>query len=143
MPVAESIATKKYLDIIEIKQHLKNVEFIIMAAPSPEHFKQNPIHITIFLNTSENLPKEIQEDIFNKFLTQGKITNPIEVLSQIMPVGFSLGAQDTPMPLLIVKKEDMADIPHTPMLVMDFLADSQNFFEAKVEKLTGWTYSYN
>ena len=143
MPVAESIATKKYLDIIEIKQHLKNVEYIIMAAPSPEHFKQTPLHITIFLNTSENLPKEIQEDIFNKFLTQEKITNPIEVLSQIMPVGFSLGAQDTPMPLLIVKKEDMADIPHTPMLVMDFLADSQNFFEAKVEKLTGWTYSYN
>jgi len=143
MPVAESIATKKYLDIIEIKQHLKNVEFIIMAAPSPEHFKQNPIHITIFLNTSENLPKEIQEEIFKKFLAQEKITDPIELLSQIMPVGFSLGAQDTPMPLLIVKKEDMADIPHTPMLVMDFLADSQNFFEAKVEKLTGWTYSYN
>jgi hypothetical protein len=143
MPVAESIATKKYLDIIEIKQHLKNVEFIIMAAPSPEHFKQNPIHITIFLNTSENIPKEIQEEIFKKFLAQEKITDPIELLSQIMPVGFSLGAQDTPMPLLIVKKEDMADIPHTPMLVMDFLADSQNFFEAKVEKLTGWTYSYN
>ena len=143
MPVAESIATKKYLDIIEIKQHLKNVEYIIMAAPSPEHFKQNPLHITIFLNTSENLPKEIQEEIFKKFLAQEKITDPIELLSQIMPVGFSLGAQDTPMPLLIVKKEDMADIPHTPMLVMDFLADSQNFFEAKVEKLIGWTYSYN
>jgi hypothetical protein len=143
MPVAESIATKKYLDIIEIKQHLKNVEYIIMAAPSPEHFKKNPLHITIFLNTAKNISKLIQEEILDKFLIQEKITNPIEILSQIMPVGFSQGAQDTPMPLLIVKKEDMADIPHTPMLVMDFLADSQNFFEAKVEKLTGWTYSYN
>ena len=143
MPVAESIATKKYLDIIEIKQHLKNVEYVIMAAPAPEHFKDTPIHITIFLNTSDNIPKEIQEEIFNKFLAQEKITKPIEVLSQIMPVGFSQGAQDTPMPLLIVKKEDMVDIPHTPMLVMDFLADSDNFFEAKVERLVGWTYSYN
>ena len=86
MPVAESIATKKYLDIIEIKQHLKNVEYIIMAAPSPEHFKQNPLHITIFLNTTKNISKLIQEEILDKFLIQEKITNPIEVLSQIMPV---------------------------------------------------------
>ena len=47
------------------------------------------------------------------------------------------------LPLLIVRQEDMNAIPNTPMLVMDFLADSDNFYEAKVEKLTGWTYSYN
>ena len=66
MPVAQSIATEKYLDIIEIQAHLKNVEYIIMAAPSPEKFLKNPIHFTIFLNTSDDIPRDIQEQIFNK-----------------------------------------------------------------------------
>ena len=143
MPVAESIATQKYYDIIEIKSHLKNVEYIIMAQPAPKQFNDSPIHFTIFLNTSENIPKEIQDDIFNRFLKNEGIYNPKELMMRIMPVGFSLGAQDTPMPLLIVRPEDMREIPNTPMLVMDFLADSENFIEAKTHALTGWTYSYN
>ncbi len=142
MPIAESIATKKYLDTIEIKQHLNNVEYIIMAAPAPKNFTKTPIHFSIFLNTSDDIAKEIQKDIMNKFLQNEGITNPAEIMIRIMPVGFSEGAQDTPMPLLIVRPQDMNDIPHTPMLVMDFLADSDNFFEAKNENLTGWTYSY-
>lgn len=143
MPVAESIATKKYLDIIEMKQHLQNVEYIIMAAPAPKEFPKSPIHFSIFLNTSDDIPKDVQKDIMDKFLQNEGITNPAEIMMQIMPVGFSQGAQDTPMPLLIVRQQDMAEIPHTPMLVIDFLADSDNFFEAKNENLTGWTYSYN
>jgi len=143
LPVAESIATKKYYDVIEIKSHLKNVEYIIMAQPAPKQFLQTPIHFTIFLNTSENIPKEIQDDIFNTFLKNEGIYNSKELMMRIMPVGFSLGAQDTPMPLLIVRPEDMSAIPNTPMLVMDFLADSDNFIEAKTHALTGWTYSYN
>ena len=95
------------------------------------------------LGISIEIPKEIQEDIMNKFLLNEGISDPAEVMIRIMPVGFSEGAQDTPMPLLIVRPQDMDDIPHTPMLVMDFLADSDNFFEAKNENLTGWTYSYN
>jgi len=142
LPIAESIATKKYLDTIEIKQHLNNVEYIIMAAPAPKNFTKTPIHFSIFLNTSDDIAKEIQKDIMNKFLQNEGITNPAEIMIRIMPVGFSEGAQDTPMPLLIVRPQDMNDIPHTPMLVMDFLADSDNFFEAKNENLTGWTYSY-
>ena len=142
MPIAESIATQKYLDIIEIQNYLKNVEYIIMAAPAPEHFTSSPIHFSIFLNTSDDIPKDIQENIFNRFLENEGINNTTEIMMQIMPVGFSKGAQDTPMPLLIVRAQDMNDIPHTPMLVMDFLADSDNFNEAKIEKLTGWTYSF-
>lgn len=143
MPVAKSIETLKYLTPDEIQKHLENVEFIIMAAPAPNKFKDTPIHFTFFLNTSDNIPKEIQTDIFNKFLQDNQIENPIELMSQIMPVGFSEGAQDTLMPLLIVKPEDMRAIPNHPMLVMDFLADSSNFEETKTHSLTGWTYSYN
>lgn len=143
MPIAQSIATNKYLDIIEIKQHLNNVEYIIMAAPAPSKFPETPIHFSIFLNTSDDIPRDIQEQIFNKFLENEGIENPAQVMSQIMPVGFSQGAQETPMPLLITRQQDMPDIPHTQMLVMDFLAQSDNFNEAKRDSLTGWTYSYN
>lgn len=143
MPVAQTIATEKYLDVIEIHSHLKNVEYIIMAKDAPSTFKETPIHFSIFLNTSDDIPKDVQKEIFDKFLENEQITSPAEIMIRIMPVGFSKGAQDTPMPLLIVKQEDMSSIPNTPMLVMDFLADSDNFYEAKIEKLTGWTYSYN
>lgn len=143
MPVAEALHNLKYLDTIEIAQHLQNVEYIIMAAPSPDHFKENPIHFSIFLNTSDDIPGDIKEAIFNKFLADNGIKNPIEVLYQIMPVGFSQSTQDTPMPLLLIKPEDIKNIPNTKMLVMDFLADSDNFSEAKINNLTGWSYSYS
>lgn len=143
MPVAQAIQTDKYLDPIQINEHLKNVEYIIMAAPAPDHFKDTPIHFSIFLNTSDKLPKEIQDAVFDKFLDDNKITNPIEVMSQLMPVGFGISNQDTPMPLLLVKPEDQRSIPHSIMHVMDFLADSKNYAEAKIDKLTGWSYSYN
>lgn len=143
MPVAKSIATEKYLDVIEIHSYLQKVEYIIMVASAPDAFPNTPIHFSIFLNTSDDIPQEIQKDIFDKFLKNEGIVNPAEIMIRVMPVGFSKGAQDTPMPLLIVRQEDMNAIPNTPMLVMDFLADSDNFYEAKVEKLTGWTYSYN
>jgi hypothetical protein len=143
MPVAKAIQSLKYLTTKEIKKHLKGVEYIIMVAPAPNKFKDTPIHFTFFLNTSDDLPKEIQEEILNKFLKDNGIKKPIEIMSQIMPVGFSKGTQETPMPMLIVKPEDMRSIPNYPMLVMDFLADSDNFQEAKKDGLTGWTYSYD
>jgi hypothetical protein len=37
----------------------------------------------------------------------------------------------------------MKSIPNHPMFVMDFLADSDKFDQAKKDSLTGWTYSYN
>ncbi len=140
---AKAIVTDEYLDQNEIQKHLENVEYIVMAAPAPSKFKQTPIHFSIFLNTQENLPPEIQEAVFEKFLKENKITNPIEVIAKVMPVGFGKSKQDTPMPLLLIKKEDQFTIPSTPMFVFDFLADSENFFEAKTHALTGWTYSYD
>jgi len=143
MAVANAIVTDAYYDTIEIANHLKNIEYIIMAAPAPEQFKDTPIQFTIFLNTSDKLPQDVQEAIFGKFLEENGIENPDKIMSNLMPVGFSMSQQDTAMPLLLVKKEDQNSIPHTPMHVFDFLADSDNFFEAKNEKLTGWSYSYN
>ena len=141
--VANAIVTDKYFDTLEISSHLKNVEYIIMAAPAPEQFKKTPIQFTIFLNTQDRLPQDVQEAVFGKFLEENGIKNPDKIMSQLMPVGFSMSQQDTAMPLLLVKKEDQTSIPNIPMHVYDFLADSDNFFEAKQEKLTGWTYSYN
>ncbi len=143
MAVANAIITDKYFDTIEITSHLKNVEYIIMAAPAPEQFKETPIQFTIFLNTSDKLPRDVQEAVFDKFLDENGIKDPDKILSQLMPVGFSMSQQDTPMPLLLIKQEDVNSIPSTPMHVYDFLANSDNFFEAKQEKLTGWSYNYS
>ncbi len=143
MAIANAIVTEKYFDSIEIANHLKNVEYIIMAAPAPELFKETPIQFTIFLNTSGKLPQDVQEAVFGKFLEENGIRNPDKIMSQLMPVGFSMSQQDTAMPLLLVKQEDQKSIPNAPMHVYDFLADSDNFFEAKEEKLIGWSYSYN
>jgi hypothetical protein len=140
---AKAIVTDKYFTEDEIKKHLENVEYIIMAAPAPEKFQDTPIHFTIFLNTSDRFPQDVKDAILDKFLDDNGIRNPKEVLSQVMPVGFSMSQQDTPMPLLLIKRDDQASIPHTAMHVIDFLADSDNFYEAKTHKLTGWTYSYN
>lgn len=140
---AKAIVTDEYLDHNEIQEHLKNVEYIIMAAPAPSQFKETPIHFTLFLHTPQTLPKEIQDAVFEKFLKENNIQNPTQIMAKLMPVGFGKSQQETPMPLLLVKKEDQFSIPSTPMFVFDFLADSDNFFEAKTHALTGWTYSYD
>ncbi len=140
---AKAIQTLSYLEFAEIQKHLDGVSYIVMAAPAPEQFKETPIHFTLFLNTQDNLPREIQEAVFEKFLDEHSIKNPKEVMSQMMPVGFGKGTHETHMPLLLVKQEDMQNIPHIPMFVMDFLADSENFGEAKINSLTGWSYVYD
>lgn len=144
MPVANAINTDTYLEPVEIKKHLENVEYIIMAASAPSNFKDTPIHFTIFLNTDEKLPADIAEAVLDKFLDENSIGKPCELMSQPMPVGFGKSdAQDTPMPLLLVKPEDQRSIPYAVMYVMDFLADSDKFSEAKNDALTGWSYSYS
>jgi hypothetical protein len=143
MPVAQAIQTDTYLEPSEIPAHLSNVEYIMMAAPAPKQFKDTPIHFTIFLNTQDKFPQDIKDAILDKFCDENSITNPIEVMSQLMPVGFGKSNQETMMPLLLVKPEDQRGIPHAIMHVIDFLADSKNFYEAKQEGLTGWSYSYN
>jgi len=144
MPVANAINTDTYLEVPDIKTHLKNVEYIIMADGAPEHFKDTPIHFTIFLNTDERFPKDIADAILDKFLDENSINKPAELMSQVMAIGFSKSdAQDTLMPLLLIDPKDRNSIPHVPMFVMDFLADSDKFDEAKNDRLTGWSYSYN
>ena len=143
MPVAQAINTDTYLEIDEIQKHLENVEYIIMATPAPSHFKDTPVHFTIFLNTQDEFPEDVKSAILDKFCDENAITNPSEVMSQIMPVGFGKSLQDTPMPMLLVKPEDQKSIPYEVMHVIDFLGDSDKFFEAKNEGLTGWSYSYN
>jgi hypothetical protein len=139
----QTIKTDKYLELSDIEKHLENVEYIVMAAPAPEHFADTPVHFTLFLNTDESLPQEIQEAVLDKFLKENSIKTPQELMSQIMAVGFAQSVQDTPMPMLLIKPQDINSIPHTAMFVMDFLADSDNFSEAKEKSLTGWSYSYN
>ena len=141
--IAQGIVTDTYLEPKEIAEHLKNVEYIIMATPAPSHFKETPIQFTIFLNTQDLFPEDVKDAILDKFLDENGIVNPTEVMSQLMPVGFGKSTQDTPMPILLVKEEDQNSIPYAVMHVIDFLADSDNFYEAKNEGLTGWSYSYN
>jgi len=143
MPVAQAIITDTYLEHAEIQQHLKNVEYIIMATPAPSHFKDTPIHFTIFLNTQDEFSQDIKDVILDKFCDENSISNPSEVMSQLMPVGFGKSQQETPMPILLIKPEDQRSIPYAVMHVIDFLADSDKFFEAKNESLTGWSYKYN
>ena len=140
---AEAIKTLHYLSPQEIENLLQNVEYITMAAPAPEHFKDAPIHFTIFLNTQEELPKEVQDAVLEKFLKEHHLKNPIHVMSRLAPVGFSTTKQNTPMPMLLVQPQDIYSIPHTFMHVIDFLADSDEYEEVKRDSLTGWSYSYD
>jgi len=140
---AKAIKTEHYLSTQDIQKHLQNVEYIIMATPAPEHFKATPIHFTIFLNTADTIPKDIQTAILDKFREEHGIKEPTELMSQLMPVGFGISStQESPMPMLLVKPEDQRSIPSQAMHVMDFLADSDNFSEAKEQNLTGWSYAY-
>ncbi len=141
--VAKAIVTDTYLEHNEIEKLLEKVEYIILATPAPTHFeKETPIQFTIFLNTQEELPEGIKEQVFQKFLEDNEIFNPKEVMSQLMPVGFGKSQQETPMPLLLIKPEDQRSIPSIPMHVIDFLADAKGFSEVKNDKLTGWSYTY-
>ncbi len=141
--IAKPIQTDTYFTYDEIQKHLKNVEYIIMATPAPSHFKDTPIQFSIFLNTQNKFEQNIKDAILDKFLYDYKIKNPKEVMSQLMPVGFSMSTQETPMPLLLINPQDQNSIPHAVMHVIDFLGDSEKFHEAKTDKLTGWSYSYN
>ncbi|MEA3331798.1 MAG: hypothetical protein U9Q29_08915 [Campylobacterota bacterium] len=140
--LAKAINTDSYLEPEEIQKHLQNVEYILMATPAPTHFKDTPIQFTIFLNTQDEFPQDVKDAILDKFLDDNSIINPKEVMSQLMPVGFGVSSQETPMPLLLIKPEDQKSIPYLVMHVIDFLGDSDKFLEVKNEALTGWSYSY-
>jgi len=139
----QSLNTKRHLSPPEIQAHLEGVEYIIMAAPATRNDRKAPIHFTIFLNTTERLPEEVQTTVLEKFAKQYKITNIEDLFSQLDGVAFSMTTQDTPMPLHLFKQEDKRALPHTIMHIIDFEGDSNEFKEAKEQDLTGWSYSYN
>ncbi len=142
MPTAEALETKHYFTPDEIQANLAGVEYIIMAKPSPDHFKETPIHFTIFLNIDEALPQEIKDAVFEKFCEQYNIFKTAHVMSALQAVAFAQTRQDTPMPMHLVKSEDQHTIPNIPLHVIDFLGDSTDFEQTKRDNLTGWSYSY-
>ncbi len=142
MEETKAIKTTYYLTQKEIETLLEKVEYIIMAAPSPDAFYETPIHFTIFLNTTEELPKEIKDAVLSKFLAENNIKDPIHIMSQLSPVGFATTKQETPMPMLLIQPQDIMSIPHKYLHVIDFLADSNNYKEVKKDSLTGWSYVY-
>jgi hypothetical protein len=138
-----SLDVHKHLNNSEIIEHLKDVEYIIMAAPNPAEHSKFPIHFTIFLNTSDTLPQDIQAAVLDKFCDQYSITKVDQLLSELAQVGFAKTSEETLMPMHLFKPEDQKKIPGVTMHVMDFLGDSTGFNEVKKEDQTGWSYSYN
>ncbi|WP_345987380.1 hypothetical protein WCX18_09660 [Sulfurimonas sp. HSL1-2] len=138
----QALKTEQYLNPAEITAHLEGVEYIVMAAPAVRDTAKAPIHFTLFLNTADNLPADIQQAVLDKFADQYGFRNIADLFSQPDRVAFAVTTQETPMPLHLFKPEDKMRLPSTVMFVMDFEADSDNFPEVKEKQLTGWTYAY-
>ncbi len=136
-----SIKIKSYLTHQQILINLQDISYIAMIAPTPKEDLKAPLHVSMFLNTDEKLPKEVQKSIFDKFCKDCKLFNATDILSQIMPVGFADTGHDSAMPMLLIKSQDQMSIPHIPMFVLDFLADSDEFTDTKTKGLTGWSYA--
>jgi len=135
------LKAQRHLSTAEIEKHLRNVEYIIMAAPAVRDDAKGPIHFTIFLNTP-NLPDDVRRPILDRFAAQYGIRGIEELLMQPAQVAFAETTQDTPMPLFLFTPEDRMRLPSVTTFVMDFEADSDNFPEVKEQQLTGWTYAY-
>jgi len=139
---APPIQTNSYMNEEEIQAHLEGVEYIIMASPSSRADAKAPIHFTIFLNTADTIPHDIQEQIFNKFVDELQVTAAYDIMSVLQKVGFARTNQDTPMPMHLFKEEDQKNIPHTMMHIMDFEGDAEGFENVKTQSQTGWSYAY-
>ncbi|MDX9813335.1 MAG: hypothetical protein WC144_05825 [Sulfurimonas sp.] len=140
---AKALHTTAYLTLDEIEKNLDGVEYIIMAEPSPSKFKDTPIHFSIFLNTKDELSKEVSEMVLDKLRAEHGIGKPTELLATIKGVGFGITEQQSAMPLLLIEQKDIISIPHTLMYVYDFLADASGYEEVKTHSLTGWSYIKN
>jgi hypothetical protein len=138
----QALKTERHLSAEEISAHLEGVEYIIMAAPAVRDNAKAPLHITLFLNTREMLPPQIQEAVLEKFAAQYGLHGISDLFSQPDRVAFAVTVQESPMPLHLFKPEDKMRLPSTVMFIMDFEADSDHFPEVKEKQLTGWTYAY-
>ena len=137
----KALQAQSYLNQAEIKAHLDGVEYIIMAAPTTRDNPNTPIHFTIFLNTSDAIPHEIQEAIIGKFSQQYKISNIVDVFSQLDAVAFAETNLDSIMPMHLFKDADKGELENTTMHIIDFEANAEGFGEVKAGS-TGWSYSY-
>ncbi len=142
MSTMQPLKIHSYLSHNEIAEHLKNVEFILMAAPSMMAPPAHPLHFTIILNTSEVIPEEIKPLILEKFCREHGITATSHVLSNPERIAFALTPQNTPMPKHIIDPAEASTIPWTLLPIIDFLGDATGFKEAK-DGLSGWSYRYN
>lgn len=131
-----------YLSHSDIEKHLEEVEYIIMAAPSMMKPPALPIHFTIILNTSSEIPEEVKPHIVEKFCRENGITQTSHLLFEPGRVAFAMSEQETPMPRHLFDPAEASSIPWVPLQVIDFLGDSEQFREAK-EGLSGWSYSYS
>lgn len=138
----KALQAENYLNPAEIESHLEGVEYIIMAAPTTRDNPNTPIHFTIFLNTSDELPVDVQHAILDKFADQYKITNIYDIFSQLDAVAFAETNLDSVMPMHLFKAEDKENLEHTMMHIIDFEGNSADFGEVKAGS-TGWSYSYN
>ncbi len=138
----KALQAEKYLSKEEIAAHLDGVEYIIMAAPTTRDNPRTPIHFTIFLNTSDEIPHDIQEAIIGKFVQQYKMTNIVDVFSKLDAVAFAETNLDSVMPMHLFKDEDKTELENTTMHIIDFEADAEGFGEVKAGS-TGWSYSYD
>ncbi|MEA3523676.1 MAG: hypothetical protein U9R50_11980 [Campylobacterota bacterium] len=143
MAKQKPIRAHKYLDNSEIIEHLSNVEYIIMATPNPDALSKHPIHFTIFLNTSEELPFEAKDAVLDQFCEQYQISSKDAVISQLAKVGFAQTDEETLMPMHLFKPEAQKEIPNVSLHLIDFIGDAQGFDEVKTDGHTGWSYSYN
>lgn len=141
MQEMQPLSVNSYLSAGEIRTHLENVEYIVMASPSLVA-NDHPIHFTIILNTADVIPEEIKPLILEKFCRELGITATSHVLSNRERIAFALTSQETPMPKHIIDDVEANTIPWTLLHIIDFLGDSEGFKEAK-DGLSGWSYSYN
>jgi len=138
----KALQAENYLSATEIENHLDGVEYIMMAAPTTRDNPNTPIHFTIFLNTTDVLPTDVQHAILDKFAMQYKISNIYDVFSQIDAVAFAETNLDSVMPMHLFKDDDKKELEHTMMHIIDFEANAEEFGEVKAGS-TGWSYSYN
>jgi hypothetical protein len=126
--------TKKEIDAL-----LEGYQYIIMGEPA----NQDATHIffTLFLNTDENLPKEIIEPIVQKQAELSNITDVAEISGELSVVGFSDVGRDTELPIDIshMGTKEINEIEHVNLFIIQFEGNSNNF--AKVyEGFSGWSY---
>ncbi len=137
---SDAIRVEKFFGQQEIQKLLKGVEYIILVSPSIRENQTHPIHFTLFLNTSDKLPKDVAQMILEKFASQHNITNITDLFSGVDAVAFASTNEPTAMPMHIYKEDERKDIPYTSMYIIDFEADSSEFKQVKEKSLTGWTY---